>query len=65
MKLLLCQVTMKLLILVVLARSGSGQNEDQFNYRETVGNDYGPRDWGSVECEDLETCVSYPSTRVL
>lgn len=43
-------------------RMNNPANLDRFNYRETeVGSaqsDYGPRDWGNVRCEDLESCVS-------
>lgn len=33
-----------LLALAALPLLTWGQNDDLFNYRETVGNDYGPRD---------------------
>ena len=33
-------------------------DEDAFNYGVTVGNNYGPKDWGKVECTDHRTCVS-------
>ena len=47
-----------LLALAALPLLTWGQNDDLFNYRETVGNDYGPRDWEQVECDDIEECVS-------
>lgn len=31
--------------------------EDTFNYDTTVGNEFGPSDWGQVQCDD-DTCVS-------
>jgi len=36
----------------------TGQNLDQFNYRTTVNNDYGPEDWEEVSCPDESSCVS-------
>ena len=35
---------------------------DDFNYRSTSGDDYGPKDWNKVECRDLDTCVSIYNT---
>lgn len=37
--------------------SSTGTNLDVFNYHETINNDYGPKDWGKVNCNDLNTCV--------
>jgi len=34
--------------------------EDQFNYRETEGNDYGPEDWGQVTCDEVGECPGWP-----
>lgn len=48
-----------LLCLAALPRFCLGQ-EDLFNYRETEGNDYGPRDWEEVECDDTDTCPGWP-----
>lgn len=31
---------------------------DRFNYDRTQGNNYGPKDWGRVDCHDVATCVS-------
>ena len=34
--------------------------EDRFNYGRSnfTEHDYGPRDWGLVNCSDIRTCVS-------
>jgi len=34
---------------------------DKFNYDKTdwESHDYGPEDWGNVECDDVATCVSF------
>ena len=52
-----------LLLLPLLASPSTaqtGQMLDQFNYRETViddvHSDFGPEDWGKVQCLD-EDCV--------
>jgi hypothetical protein len=37
----------------------NGQNDDQFNYRNTDGRDYGPNQWNKVSCDDLDQCVSF------
>jgi hypothetical protein len=41
---------------------GQDRNLDQFNYDTTVvdavHSDFGPEDWGQIQCPDLETCVS-------
>jgi hypothetical protein len=43
------------------------RNLDQFNYDTTVvdsvHSDFGPEDWGQIQCPDLETCVSKTWTR--
>lgn len=50
-----------LLLLVLVGVSGQG---DLFNYDTTrtweEGNDYGPRDWEEVECDDIEECYGWP-----
>jgi hypothetical protein len=33
--------------------------DSSFNYDETSGDNYGPEDWDKVECDELETCVSF------
>lgn len=38
----------------------SANNSDRFNYRETLGNDYGPEDWNKVTCTNLDTCLGWP-----
>lgn len=47
-------------VVVVIAQQN--RNYDQFNYVATVEDDlhydFGPEDWGEVQCPDLETCVS-------
>ena len=48
---------MRLLALAAVPLFCWGQNDDLFNYRGTDGNDYGPRDWDQVQCDDLESCV--------
>jgi hypothetical protein len=45
-----------LVALVVL--KVNGQNDDQFNYRDTNDRDYGPNEWNKVSCNDLDQCVS-------
>jgi hypothetical protein len=57
-------------ILLVLASLGAwsldevaAQGSDTFNYDKTVGNNYGPKDWGEVSCANKDTCVSTFSTR--
>lgn len=47
-----------MLLLAVPAASQAGRNLDQFNYRKTVNNDYGPEDWDEVLCPDKSSCVS-------
>jgi len=37
-------------------------NLDQFNYRETVDNDYGPEQWGRVRCGNLDECLGWPDS---
>lgn len=38
----------------------SANNSDRFNYRETLGNDYGPEDWDKVTCTNLDSCLGWP-----
>lgn len=51
-----------LVLLVAFPLFAKAQNTDLFNYDTTRswenGQDYGPRDWGDVECDDIEECVS-------
>ena len=35
-------------------------NTDWFNYRQTAGNDFGPKDWDHVSCDDVSECLGYP-----
>lgn len=35
-------------------------SEPQFNYRATIGDDYGPTDWDKVECETVGECPGWP-----
>ena len=35
-------------------------DEDRFNYLETDGQDFGPEDWGQVECNDVGECPGWP-----
>jgi hypothetical protein len=53
------------LILLSFATAAIAQQNrdyDQFNYVATVQDDlhydFGPEDWGQVQCPDLDTCVS-------
>jgi hypothetical protein len=46
-------------VFLLAACMKSAEGEDDFNYRETQGRDYGPNDWDEVSCDNLETCVSY------
>lgn len=32
--------------------------EDRFNYRSTEGRNFGPADWGKVQCDNIANCVS-------
>jgi hypothetical protein len=56
--LLLCLVSMTTFVAAQL---------DQWNYRGTENNngnnDYGPKDWGKVKCNNPDTCVSWLLTR--
>jgi hypothetical protein len=49
---------MFLAVVLLLALSSCRGQQDTFNYDETIGNSYGPADWGAVNCLDVETCVS-------
>lgn len=40
--------------------SESSNNSDQFNYRGTVDNDFGPSDWDLVTCDDVGQCLGWP-----
>lgn len=55
---LLSSTFLKLLALLLSFLTSSGN--DKFNYGETDWNarDFGPADWGEVECSDVDTCVS-------
>ena len=48
------------LVLSVLVSVGlvASRNDDRFNYRSTVGRDFGPTDWNRVTCDDVQRCVS-------
>ena len=46
--------------LVIGSQLVSANNSDRFNYRETVGNDYGPKDWRKVSCSDVGSCQGWP-----
>ena len=35
-------------------------NDDQFNYRGTIGRDFGPEDWNQVKCDDVGQCQGWP-----
>lgn len=52
--------TMLKLLAVSLSFLVASSN-DKFNYDKTdwEAHDYGPKDWGNVECDDVATCVSY------
>jgi len=45
-----------------LTRSG-GTKDGLFNYRQTYPEkrNYGPADWGKVECENINTCKGWPT----
>ena len=47
-------------LLIVPTILVAGDSEDRFNYRTTVGNDYGPEDWDEVECDDVGECPGWP-----
>lgn len=49
----------KVAALVFVALAQCGQAADDFNYRETNGRDYGPKDWDEVSCNNLSGCVSF------
>ena len=48
--------TLAILFLGLLVQPVPGL--DQFNYRSTEGQDYGPEDWSEVQCENVANCVS-------
>ena len=56
---------MRLILVLSLAllRSAYSSNSDLFNYRETVGTDYGPEDWDKVTCDNVTECVSANHTK--
>ena len=45
-------------LLLSIAVVGLSRNDDRFNYRETVGRDFGPMDWNRVTCDNVDRCVS-------
>ena len=55
---------MRFQAVLVLISGAAAQNTDLFNYDSTrvweSGNDYGPRDWPQVECDDLDECYGWP-----
>lgn len=60
----LLRLSLVLLLLILNCKAedaaqGNG-NQDRFNYRETVGTDYGPEDWQKVRCTDLHECLGWP-----
>ena len=44
--------------IALLSALYGGARADDFNYRSTQGDNYGPNDWNKVRCGNLETCVS-------
>jgi hypothetical protein len=48
------------IILVSLLNVVHANNDDRFNYRETVGTDFGPEDWNQVSCSDIRECPGWP-----
>jgi hypothetical protein len=48
---------------IVLAQTEPDRSYDRFNYAATTQDDlhydFGPEDWGSVQCPDLATCVRF------
>lgn len=38
----------------------NSNNTDRFNYRTTVGRDFGPNDWDQVTCDDPGQCSGWP-----
>jgi hypothetical protein len=60
-------ITILLLIVVLLGMMMNdismiqAQTYDLFNYGDTKEdgniNDYGPKDWGKISCNDVDTCV--------
>jgi hypothetical protein len=47
------------LLCFALVAAAAAIESDTFNYGATVGNNYGPSDWGRVTCDEVETCVSH------
>lgn len=45
---------------LALVAAAAAVEEDTFNYGATVGNNYGPSDWGRVTCDKVETCPGWP-----
>ena len=59
----ICRFVRKSCLVAILAaviQLVSANNSDRFNYRETVGNDYGPKDWDKVSCSDIGSCQGWP-----
>lgn len=46
---------------VLLVSTVIQASPDRFNYDVTKGNDYGPKDWGSVGCDNVATCPGWPT----
>ncbi|VEU45346.1 unnamed protein product [Pseudo-nitzschia multistriata] len=46
--------------IALLSALYGGARADDFNYRSTQGDNYGPNDWNKVRCGNLETCDGWP-----
>ena len=52
------RMTYSVRAIALLSVFSSRVGADDFNYRFTTGDDYGPKDWDKVKCRDLDSCVS-------
>jgi hypothetical protein len=58
--------TTVLCLLSLLSITGVDGSYDRFNYDVTdlENRNFGPADWGMVDCHDIETCVSCSKLRM-
>eukprot|EP00980_Cylindrotheca_fusiformis_P012173 scaffold2945_cov99-Cylindrotheca_fusiformis.AAC.2 len=41
-------------------KANDDNDTDRFNYRQTIGTDYGPSDWNQVNCKTVGNCLGWP-----
>lgn len=51
---------MRICVLCFVVSFCLGSNDDRFNYDQTDGRDFGPRDWSRVTCDDVDRCQGWP-----